>query len=126
MVTNQEKDDLYEKLLLELRRGILVLAVLSQLHERQYGYALKQALEDKGLEINEGTLYPLLRRLESQGLLESDWEVVDDARPRRYYQISPAGETIYSNLSGEWQVLNAVMDNLLFPSSGGQKWKQMS
>ena len=126
MVTNQEKDNLYEKLLLELRRGILVLAVLSQLHERQYGYALKQALEDKGLEINEGTLYPLLRRLESQGLLESDWEVVDDVRPRRYYQISPAGETIYSNLSGEWQALHAVMDSLLFPSSGGQKWKQMS
>ena len=126
MVTNQEKDDLYEKLLLELRRGILVLAVLSQLHDRQYGYALKQALEDKGLEINEGTLYPLLRRLESQGLLESDWEVVDDARPRRYYQISPAGETIYSNLTREWQALGVVMEDLLFASSGDSKWKQMS
>ena len=126
MVNKQEKDDLYEKLLLELRRGILVLAVMSQLHEKQYGYALKQALEEKGLEINEGTLYPLLRRLESQGLLESDWEVVDDARPRRYYQISAAGETIYSNLTGEWQALGTVMDKLLFASSGDDKWKQMS
>jgi DNA-binding PadR family transcriptional regulator len=126
MVTKSEKDDLYEKLLLELRRGILILAVLSQLHEKQYGYALKQALDEKGLEINEGTLYPLLRRLESQGLLESDWEVVDDARPRRYYRISPAGETIYSNLTREWQSIGIVMDHLLFGLSGDDKWKLMN
>ncbi len=126
MVKNQKKDDLYEKLLLELRRGILVLAVLSQLHKKQYGYALKQSLDAQGLEINEGTLYPLLRRLESQGLLESDWEVIDDARPRRYYKISKEGEMIYSNLTREWQELGNVMDNILFPASGGNKWKQMS
>ena len=126
MVSKQEKDELYEKLLLELRRGILVLAVLSQLHEKQYGYALKQNLGAQGLEINEGTLYPLLRRLESQGLLESDWEVVDDARPRRYYKISQDGQTIYSNLTHEWQELGQVMDSILFPTSGDDKWKQMN
>ena len=72
MVTKDEKEALYEKLLLELRRGVLMLAVLSQLKNEQYGYWLKQSLDEQGMEINEGTLYPLLRRLEEQGLLESD------------------------------------------------------
>lgn len=113
MVSNQNKEELYEKLLLELRRGILVLAVLSQLEEKQYGYSLKQSLSDQSMEINEGTLYPLLRRLEAQGLLASDWQVVDDARPRRYYQISTAGKTILANLTQEWQELSVVMAHLL-------------
>ena len=65
------------------------------------------------MEINEGTLYPLLRRLESQGLLESDWQVVDDTRPRRYYQMSQEGETVYANLTQEWQALVVVMNQLL-------------
>jgi DNA-binding PadR family transcriptional regulator len=113
MVSNQNKEELYEKLLLELRRGILVLAVLSQLEEKQYGYSLKQSLSDQGMEINEGTLYPLLRRLEAQGLLASDWQVIDDARPRRYYQISTEGKTILANLIQEWQELSVVMAHLL-------------
>jgi DNA-binding PadR family transcriptional regulator len=113
MVSNQNKEELYEKLLLELRRGILVLAVLSQLEEKQYGYSLKQSLSDQGMEINEGTLYPLLRRLEAQGLLASDWQVIDDARPRRYYQISTEGKTILANLTREWQELSVVMAHLL-------------
>jgi PadR family transcriptional regulator PadR len=113
MATNEEKESLYDKLLLELRRGVLMLAVLSQLQEEQYGYSLKQSLDEKGMEINEGTLYPLLRRLESQGLLESDWQVVDDTRPRRYYKMSQDGETVYANLVQEWQALGVVMDHLL-------------
>jgi len=113
MVSGQNKEELYEKLLLELRRGILVLAVLSQLEEKQYGYSLKQSLSDQGMEINEGTLYPLLRRLEAQGLLASDWQVIDDARPRRYYQISTEGKTILANLIQEWQELSVVMAHLL-------------
>jgi DNA-binding PadR family transcriptional regulator len=113
MVSSQNKEELYEKLLLELRRGILVLAVLSQLEEKQYGYSLKQSLSDQGMEINEGTLYPLLRRLEAQGLLASDWQVIDDARPRRYYQISTEGKTILANLIQEWQELSVVMAHLL-------------
>ena len=113
MASNSNKEELYEKLLLELRRGILVLAVLSQLEEKQYGYSLKQSLSDQGMAINEGTLYPLLRRLEAQGLLASDWQVVDDARPRRYYQISPEGKTILANLTQEWQELSVVIAHLL-------------
>lgn len=90
-----------------------MLAVLSQLQDEQYGYSLKQSLDELGMEINEGTLYPLLRRLESQGLLESNWQVVDDTRPRRYYKMSQEGETIYANLVQEWQALVVVMDHLL-------------
>lgn len=119
MATNNEKEALYEKLLLELRRGVLMLAVMSQLNEEQYGYSLKQSLDERGMEINEGTLYPLLRRLEGQGLLESDWQVVDDARPRRYYKMSQDGETVYANLIQEWQALGVVMNELL--GIGGKK-----
>ena len=118
MVNNHDKEALYDKFLQELRRGILVLAVLSQLEEEQYGYSLKHSLQDKGLDINEGTLYPLLRRLESQGLLQSDWQVIDDTRPRRYYQISPEGETIFANLTQEWQALVVVMNHLLGTTVG--------
>jgi DNA-binding PadR family transcriptional regulator len=119
MATNNEKEALYEKLLLELRRGVLMLAVLSQLQEEQYGYSLKQSLDELGMEINEGTLYPLLRRLESQGLLESDWQVVDDTRPRRYYKMSQEGEMVFANLTQEWQALVVVMNELLGLKSKG-------
>jgi DNA-binding PadR family transcriptional regulator len=119
MAKNNKKEALYEKLLLELRRGVLMLAVLSQLQDEQYGYSLKQSLDEQGLEINEGTLYPLLRRLESQGLLESDWQVVDDARPRRYYKMSQEGEMVFANLTQEWQALTVVMNQLLGLKSKG-------
>ena len=122
MAENNDKETLYDKMLLELRRGVLMLAVLSQLEQEQYGYSLKQILSDQGLDINEGTLYPLMRRLESQGLLESEWQVVDDTRPRRYYKISTAGQTILSNLTQEWQALVLTMDHLL-NHDGGDKWK---
>jgi PadR family transcriptional regulator, regulatory protein PadR len=125
MATDTDKEALYDKLLLELRRGVLTLAVLSQLKKEQYGYSLKQSLDELGMEINEGTLYPLLRRLESQGLLESDWRVVDDTRPRRYYKMSRAGEMVFANLTQEWQALVMVLDHLLNNADGGNKWKQM-
>lgn len=121
MVENHNKEEIYEKLLLELRRGVLVLAVLSQLSTAQYGYSLKQELNEQGLDINEGTLYPLLRRLEAQGLLESDWQVVDDTRPRRYYRISPRGAGILANLAQEWHSLGAVVNKLLASGAGGTK-----
>ena len=84
-------NDLLENTTLELRRGMIVLAVLSQLEEEQYGYSLLKLLSDQGLDVDQGTLYPLLRRLESQGLLESVWKL-EEARPRRYYVISPDGK----------------------------------
>ena len=102
-----------------------MLAVLSQLKDEQYGYSLKQSLEDKGMDINEGTLYPLMRRLESQGLLESDWKVVDDARPRRYYKMSTEGETVFANLIQEWHELTVVMSQLLELKIGDDKWTQL-
>ena len=105
-----------DKLIMEIRRGMLVLAVLSQLGSTQYGYSLKQSLADRGLDIEEGTLYPLLRRLESQGLLESEWQVEDAARPRRYYKISPFGMEVLSRLSEEWASMVSVMNQLLKPN----------
>jgi DNA-binding PadR family transcriptional regulator len=89
-----EKDQALDNVILELRRGVIVMAVLSLLQEEQYGYSVLKLLSDQGLEVDQGTLYPLLRRLESQGLLESAWRV-EEARPRRYYSISASS----SNLS---------------------------
>lgn len=97
---------------LELRRGVIVLAVLSQLGEEQYGYSLLKLLSDQGLELDQGTLYPLLRRLESQGLLQSVWRL-EEARPRRYYVISPAGKKILPELKAEWDAIVAMMQKML-------------
>ena len=105
--------ELVENLSMELRRGALVLAVLSQLKKEQYGYSLKQQLAAGGLEINEGTLYPLLRRLESQELLESEWRVENEARPRRYYKISSKGKQALKDLSVEWQAISSAINDLL-------------
>ena len=120
MVKKADPKPLYENLSGELRRGALVLAVLSQLTTEQYGYSLKQALADQGLIINEGTLYPLMRRLEKQGLLESDWRVVDDKRPRRYYKISSLGEDMLTQLRSEWNSLIETMNRLLDEPTGGK------
>ena len=110
---NDKSSKMYEKLTQELRRGSLVLATLSQLDEAKYGYALIDELSRRGLEIDQGTLYPLLRRLEEQGLLESEWNV-EGSRPRRYYQISTAGQELLQLLTEEWQALVSVMNGLLF------------
>jgi DNA-binding PadR family transcriptional regulator len=101
-----------EKVTSELRRGIVVLAVLSQLDEPQYGYSLMRVLADRGLEIEEGTLYPLLRRLEKRKLLQSEWQV-GESRPRRYYKISPLGVDVLTKLVQEWGDMVSVMDGLL-------------
>lgn len=101
-----------EKFTQELRRGALVLAVLSQLKEARYGYALIDQLAKQGLDIEQGTLYPLLRRLEEQGLLQSEWDV-EGSHPRRYYVISPMGRELLQVLIDDWQQLNVVMGGLL-------------
>ena len=100
------------KLDTELRRGVLVLAVLSRLRAAQYGYSLRQALADEGMPIEEGTLYPLLRRLEEQGLLASDWRI-EDGPPRRYYTLSTKGKRLYADLTESWSALVTTMDRLL-------------
>lgn len=108
----ENKEELYENLSLELRRGILVLAVLTHLNTPAYGYSLKQELDRDGIEINEGTLYPLLRRLEAQGLLQSEWQIEEGQRPRRYYTLSPTGETILTALQTDWQTLVQAMEHV--------------
>jgi PadR family transcriptional regulator, regulatory protein PadR len=94
--------DLFEKLRVELRRGSLILAVLGALREERYGYTLRQTLEDAGLPIEEGALYPLLRRLETQGLLTSQWRE-DANRNKRFYKLSRDGKALLTQLLAEWE-----------------------
>ena len=101
-----------ENVVLELRRGVITLAALSQLGIEQYGYSLLKQLSDLGLEVDQGTLYPLLRRLEAQGLLESVWKL-EEARPRRYYVISAEGKKILPKMKKEWAGIVSVMDKML-------------
>lgn len=98
--------------LTELRRGVLVLAVLSRLQVPQYGYSLRQALAEGGMPVEEGTLYPLLRRLEAQGLLASEWNT-DFAPPRRYYRLSGEGVHAYAALAAAWREQVRVMGGFL-------------
>lgn len=104
--------DLIDKLRLELRRGTLTVAVLAQLRSEHYGYTLRKALAELGLEIDEGTLYPLLRRLESQGLLTSEWRY-EDNREKRFYRLSAEGRTVLKQLLDEWRALNGALDNIV-------------
>lgn len=107
-----EEKDLLSALLLELRRGTLTVSVLSQMKEPKYGYALVQSLEEKGVAIDPNTLYPLLRRLESQGLLESRWET-GGAKPRKYNQRTAYGTEIYEKLKEYWQNISIGVERLL-------------
>ncbi|HEX3552783.1 MAG TPA: helix-turn-helix transcriptional regulator [Thermoanaerobaculia bacterium] len=104
--------DLFENLRLELRRGCLILAVLVQLRAEHYGYTLRKALADNGLAIDEGTLYPLLRRLESQGLLASEWRE-ENKRNKRFYRLSAEGELILAQLLDEWHSINTSLNRIL-------------
>lgn len=104
--------DAFSKLELELRRGVVVLATLSQLRTQRYGYELRQALADKGMPIEEGTLYPLLRRLETQGLLVSEWKI-ENGPPRRYYSLNADGRKLLKKLTTSWQGMNTAMSRLL-------------
>jgi PadR family transcriptional regulator len=107
-----ELTEILENLRLELRRGCLTLAVLARLRTEQYGYTLGKSLAEAGLAIDESTLYPLLRRLESQGLLISEWRA-ENKRNKRFYLLSPAGELILAQLLAEWQTLNTALDQIV-------------
>ncbi len=104
--------ELLENLRLELRRGSLILAVMAELRSEQYGYTLRKALEDHGLAIDEGTLYPLLRRLESQGLLVSEWRE-EDKRNKRFYKLSSDGRAILKQLQAEWKEIGEALKGIL-------------
>lgn len=105
-------NDPFETLRLELRRGSLVLAVLAALRSEQYGYTLRKALEEQGLDVDEGTLYPLLRRLESQGLLQSEWRE-EDKRNKRFYKLSADGRRVFKDLLAEWEGLESSLKGIL-------------
>lgn len=107
-----EEKDLKQSLIQELRRGTLILSVLSQLDEKKYGYALVQKLEEEGVPIDPNTLYPLLRRLEKQGLLESEWDV-GESKPRKYYCRTIYGDGIYLELRNQWRKMAASMEKML-------------
>lgn len=108
-----ENNELVQNMLSELRRGLISIAVLSQLGKEQYGYSLLKALADEGMQIDQSTLYPLLRRLESQGLLRSDWRIADETRPRRYYVISPQGRSVLAQLKREWSSVVSTMQRIM-------------
>jgi PadR family transcriptional regulator PadR len=104
--------EVLENLRLELRRGCLIVAVLAELRQEQYGYTLRKSLAENGIAIDEGTLYPLLRRLETQGLLASEWRE-QDKRNKRFYRLSPDGEVILAQLMLDWESMNSALDGIL-------------
>jgi PadR family transcriptional regulator PadR len=104
--------EVLENLRLELRRGCLILAVLAELRSERYGYTLRKALAEQGMEIDEGTLYPLLRRLESQGLLMSEWRE-EEKRNKRFYRLSPEGKQVLKQLTAEWKTINESLNAIL-------------
>src|SRR6266702_3833997 len=112
MVHGTSNHELFENLRLALRRGSLVLACLAALRQERYGYTLRKTLEEQGMAIDEGTLYPLLRRLESQGLLLSEWRE-EGKRNKRFYHLSPEGKVILKRLLAEWQSINSSLDGIV-------------
>lgn len=104
--------DLSVSLTQELRRGTLTLCVLGALRQPLYGYLLQQQLAEAGIGIEQNTLYPLLRRLEKQGLLDSIWNV-EESRPRRYYQTNPEGRQALEELSAAWAEMNAAVQAII-------------
>lgn len=112
-------DELVNSLTVELRRGTLVLSVLSQLNNPEYGYSLVQKLEKKNSLIEAGTLYPLLRRLEKQQLLKSEWDTTE-SRPRKYYVLSDEGKQVYNLLKREWRSISKQLEVLLMEDVGNE------
>jgi PadR family transcriptional regulator PadR len=102
----------YKKLKLELRRGVLILAVLAELQNEHYGYSLRKNLSAKGLDIDEGTLYPLVRRLEKQKLLTSQWRV-ENNRNKRFYQLSGVGKQVLAKLTSDWHQTESALNKIL-------------
>jgi PadR family transcriptional regulator PadR len=108
--------EILENLRSELRRGSLIVAVLAELRRERYGYTLRKSLEEHGISMDEGTLYPLLRRLESQGLLASEWRE-QDKRNKRFYRLSPQGEVILNQLLLDWKNLSQSLQAILQQSN---------
>ena len=104
----------------ELRRGVLQVAVLALLRHRAYGYDLLRTLERGGLQTEEGTLYPVLRRLDKQGLLESSWDT-SGSRPRKYYETTDTGIAALKALATEWSRVDKALKQILNESGSGDE-----
>jgi PadR family transcriptional regulator PadR len=102
----------------ELKRGTIELVLLTLLADRErYGYEIVAAIEEWSggrLEVRDGTLYPVLYRLEEAGFIEPRWETPERGVPRKYYRITPAGKEERERLGAEWREfaagLNAILD----------------
>ncbi|MGI5984754.1 MAG: PadR family transcriptional regulator [Clostridiales bacterium] len=105
-------DEVVSGLILELRRGTLILLVLNQLKKPMYGYNLVKQLEESGIPIEANTLYPLMRRLESQGLLKSEWET-GGAKPRKYYALTEDGSIVLERVKKHWYEFSENVNLLL-------------
>ena len=110
----------FQNLITELRRGSLTMAVLSCLNNPHYGYALLQTLQEVGVAIDANTLYPLLRRLESQGLLTGNWDTTE-SRPRKYYTVNESGREALSVLTSEWESMQRCMAQIYKEVDRGEK-----
>lgn len=108
-----KKEELLTGFLQEMRRGTVILCVLAKLKNAAYGYNLIAELSETGIPIEANTLYPLLRRLESQGLLESNWNTTDGAKPRKYYATTEMGKEILTELKTQWQTTVQNMNNIM-------------
>lgn len=111
-MTNSNDDIVLNGIIQELRRGTIVLAVLSQLKQPQYGYSLIVLMNKKNFDMEANTLYPLLRRLEKQGVLESFWDT-DGTKPRKYYRLSEFGTGVYLKLCAAWNDINKAVDKFI-------------
>lgn len=109
----EDMNEVLAALELELRRGTIVLSVLNRLNEPQYGYSLVKSLGDKGIRVDTNTLYPLLRRLEKQEILISEWET-DGSKPRKYYKRTIFGDQVYARLLEQWNEMIESMTRLLY------------
>lgn len=110
-VINMPEKEQLNSFLVELRRGSLILAVLGSLKQPHYGYSLLQTMKDHDIEIEANTLYPLLRRLDKQGLLNSEWDT-NESRPRKYYTISKQGESLLKELLIEWGKMQDSIESI--------------
>ncbi|NKB97209.1 MAG: PadR family transcriptional regulator [Pseudomonadales bacterium] len=115
--------EIADKLNSEIRRGSLVLAVLGQLQSEHYGYSLRKSLAEHGLDVEEGTLYPLIRRLEKQGLLESEWRE-ENKRRKRFYRLSAVGQSVYASLLEDWRDLSSSLTTITASGSMPQVLEQ--
>jgi PadR family transcriptional regulator, regulatory protein PadR len=112
VMENSNDDLILNGIIQELRRGTITLAVLSQLKQSQYGYSLIVLMNEKGFDIEANTLYPLLRRLEKQGILESFWDT-DGTKPRKYYRLSEFGTDVYLKICAAWIDINRALNHLI-------------